>query len=84
MAFEGLAASAGGAGDHRTALALVGAADALRSANGVPRAPVERADVDLVRQAGRDALGGVACEEALETGRGLTIVDARALVAAQL
>ena len=87
MAFEGLAASASAGaatGDHRTALLLVGAADALRAAFGLPRAPVEGADIDVVRQAGRDALGGVACEEALETGRELTIKDARALVAAQL
>ncbi len=84
MAFEGLAASASEGGDHRLALVLVGVADALRSANGMPRAPVERADIDVVVRSGRAAIGGVACEEALETGRGLTTKDTRALVAAQL
>ncbi|WP_182875990.1 BTAD domain-containing putative transcriptional regulator [Microbispora sp. H10670] len=56
-ALEGLAGALALTGDHAGAAEVLGAAEAARDANRLPPAPAERADLDRVTAACRDALG---------------------------
>ncbi|MGW4502610.1 BTAD domain-containing putative transcriptional regulator [Micromonospora sp. NPDC004336] len=68
LALEGLAGSAGLAGEHRRAARLLGAARALRESAGVPLPPAERYDVERITARVREALG--AADLAAEAGHG--------------
>jgi predicted ATPase/DNA-binding XRE family transcriptional regulator len=80
LCLEGLAQLADSRGDHALAVRLLGCVDAQRAALGFARAPVDRATLDAVLARARAALGPPAFAAAWTLGRGLSLVDAAALV----
>ncbi|MFI0464325.1 BTAD domain-containing putative transcriptional regulator [Saccharopolyspora sp. 5N102] len=80
FALGGSAAAAAALGDHDTAARLLGAAEALRDATGMPLLPAERPDIDRVADIARAAMDGAAFDAAHAEGRVLTADQARALM----
>ncbi|MEO3751449.1 BTAD domain-containing putative transcriptional regulator [Streptomyces sp. B6B3] len=76
LAWEGLAGAAAGAGRHRRAATLLGAAAAARESARAPLPAAERADVDRIAAAARAALGEEAFAAAFAHGATLDEPDA--------
>ncbi|MEV0698704.1 BTAD domain-containing putative transcriptional regulator [Saccharopolyspora sp. NPDC050389] len=82
FALAGSAAAAATLAEHDIAARLLGAAQALRTATGMPLLPAERPDVDRATDIARSALGDAAFTAAHEAGQVLTADEARALIQA--
>jgi DNA-binding CsgD family transcriptional regulator len=66
------ACAAGGQGQHARAVRLLGAAEAVRDATGLPPPPGDRASIDRATSAARTALGDATFGVAWNAGRRLT------------
>ena len=80
VGLEGVACSAGMAGQGERAARLLGAAVTLRVALGTPLPPLERGDIDQCVAAARAAMGEECWEAAFAEGQALT--QAQAIVEA--
>jgi predicted ATPase/transcriptional regulator with XRE-family HTH domain len=76
---EGVAAAAHGEGQPERAAQLLGAAEAVREARGIPLVPVDRPSHDALLAAVRAALGDGAFATAWAEGRALPLAEAVAL-----
>ncbi|NEW45653.1 AfsR/SARP family transcriptional regulator [Nocardia cyriacigeorgica] len=79
MALAGAAAAAAALEQFDIAARVLGAAAAVRSANGIPLLPAELPDVDRPATVARRALGAQAFDTAHATGSTLPTAEARAL-----
>ncbi|MFG1798030.1 BTAD domain-containing putative transcriptional regulator [Nocardia sp. NPDC049149] len=79
FALAGLAAAVVGLGEFDTAAQLLGSAQAVREANGMPLLPAERPDIDRPTDTVRAALGEPAFTTAHTAGTALSPTEARAL-----
>ncbi|MFD0362458.1 BTAD domain-containing putative transcriptional regulator [Nocardia sp. GCM10030253] len=82
FALAGLATASAGLGEYDTAAHLLGAAEAVRLANGIALLPAERPDIDRPTDTVRAAIGNRAFVAAHVAGAKLTPSEARALAAA--
>ncbi|MFQ6326315.1 BTAD domain-containing putative transcriptional regulator [Nocardia sp. CWNU-33] len=82
FALAGLATATAGLGEYDAAAHLLGAAEAVRLANGIALLPAERPDIDGPTRIVRAALGDPAFTAAHAAGAKLTPGAARALAAA--
>ncbi|MFC4127015.1 BTAD domain-containing putative transcriptional regulator [Nocardia rhizosphaerae] len=81
FALGGAAAATAALGEFDTAARLLGAAEALRAATGMPLLPAERPDIDRATATVRAALGADAFTTAHAAGRAIPVDNARELIA---
>ncbi|GAA5075060.1 BTAD domain-containing putative transcriptional regulator [Nocardia iowensis] len=82
FALAGLAAAAAALDEFDTAARLLGAAEAVREANGMPLLPAERPDIDRPTAAVRAALGDTVFDSAHTAGSKMSVLEAHTLAAA--